>query len=64
MVVSIIWFAVIFLVVFPPALALIRTIPERKKAREDRRFQEEGERRRRETAQMEAWEANRDIDLK
>jgi hypothetical protein len=64
MIPSIIWFAAIFLVVFPPAFALIRTIPEKRKADKYRRFLEEGERRRKEAADMEAWKANQEVDLK
>ena len=63
MIASIIWFAAIFLLVFPPSFALIRTIPEKRKAKADRRFQEEGERRRKEAADLEAWKANQEIDL-
>jgi len=64
MITSAIWFAAIFLVIFPPCLALSRVIAERSQKKEDRRFWEEGQRRRAEAAAEEAWLVNRGTDLR
>ena len=64
MLISAIWFGAMFLVIFPPCLALSRVIAQKSRKKEDRRFWEEGQRRRAEAAAEEAWLVNRETNLK
>lgn len=64
MLISAIWFGAMFLVIFPPCLALSRVIAQKSQKKEDRRFWEEGQRRLAEAAAEEAWLVNRETNLK
>jgi hypothetical protein len=64
MIISIIWFAASFLVIFPPCLALSRALTEKSRKMEDRRFWEDGQRRRAEAAAADAWLENKETDLR